>query len=159
LKHRRHSQNYSEEDIDKHFIMANPVVSTVLFLYILFITFTLGRERDVWSIGNIELRPEASPLPDIKFGFWRKLHPDCAKSQINPNGCMIPEDQRISNKTCSGGVGNNNEWQICLGVKNLQKGSVRWRLKKNTFRYFKGEKARLVIEIVRKEEIHELVYG
>jgi len=133
----------------------------VLFISFLFAPFVQSsefaqRERDVWSIGNVELKPDASPAPDLKFSFWRKLHPDCAKSKVNPAGCMIPEDQRISNKTCAGAVMvGSGDFQICTGVKNVQKGSVRWRLKKGSYVYKKGVASRMVIEIVRKEEIHE----
>jgi hypothetical protein len=137
--------------------MAKLLTSPIIFIYLVLISFALGRERDVWSIGNVELKPEVSPLPDIKFSFWRKLHPDCAKSKINTNGCMIPEDQKISNKTCFGPLANNNEWTICPGVRNVEKGSVRWRLKKNSYQYLDRSHTKLTIEMVRKEEIHEYV--
>lgn len=128
----------------------------MLFIYFLFVSFTLARERDVWSVGNVELKPEAKPEPSVTFGFWRKLHPDCAKSKINENGCTIPEDQRISNKTCTGNISTaSNDWQVCHGVKGLGRGSVRWRLKKDTYKYTKTTNTKLTIEVARKEEIRE----
>jgi hypothetical protein len=129
------------------------ISSLLLLLHLISGSLAAGRDKDVWSIGNVELRPEASPLPEIKFGFWRRLHPDCAKSKINPDGCLIPDDQRISNRTCSGPVSTSNEWQVCPGRK--QQGSLRFRVKKNTFTYSDRSRTKLTIEVVRKEEIHE----
>jgi hypothetical protein len=134
--------------------MARLLHSAIFFLSI-FSPPTSARERDIWSIGNVELRPNASPSPDLKFGFWRKLPVDCAKSKINTDGCAIPSSERISNRTCFGAVAQNNEWQMCPGVRNVQKGSVRWRLKKNSYKLVKASHAQLTIEVVRKEEIHE----
>jgi hypothetical protein len=132
---------------------------SVLFTYFLFISAALGRERDVWSIGNVELKPETKPSPEIKFSFTRKLSPECLKSKISSSGCTAPVEDRLSTRTCSGPVDKSGEWQICSGSKNGQasRGSTRWRLKRNTYKYSEKANTKLTIEMVRKEEIHEYI--
>jgi hypothetical protein len=137
--------------------MARLYTSSLLFTYLLFVSTALGRDRDVWSIGSVELKPEAIPLPEIKFNFTRKLSPECLKSKISPSGCTESAEDRISTRICNGPVDKSGEWHVCSGSRKGQasKGSTRWRLQGNTYKYLEKANTKLTIEVVRKEEIHE----
>jgi hypothetical protein len=136
---------------------------TVLFVYLLVSFFcfqVLSRDNDVWSISNIIIKPKAKqPDQSLTFQFYRRLSVDCSKSKVSTQGCLLPMDENTPsrNRTCVGIIRGGNDWQACSRAEaSVQNGNrTRFRTKANSFSQISSTKASLVIEMARKEEIHQ----